>query len=223
MISINFESKDLNKALKNSVEYSNGFLEGIQLSRLQFNRILGGYTAEALGEYIDSKARMNTRSFHHVYEWNEVGNSSARLFKIKIKTSATQIVFSSSFIESKSTSATSKEPFYQKAEIMESGISVTVAPKNSDFLVFDYEGETVFTRKSITISNPGGDEVAGSFAGVLDEFFNYYFTNSILYSVMKDLSYPEEFARFFPNAKRGGRQAGVTAGRKYFKVSEGSI
>jgi archaellum component FlaF (FlaF/FlaG flagellin family) len=221
MTSIRFDTKNFNKVLNNSVQYSLGFLNGIEISRLEFNRILGGYTAEALGEYIDSKARVNPESLHHVYEWDSVGNRSYRLFKIKVVATNTNISFSTSFTESKSKRDGSSKPFYQKAEIMESGISVLIEPNNSDYLVFEEDGQTIFTRNSITISNPGGSQVAGSFAKVVDEFFNYYFTNSILYSIMKDLSYPEEFSRFFPNAKNGGRQAGVSAGRKYYKVKVG--
>lgn len=221
MINIKFDSKNFNKVLNNSVQYSRGFLDGIELNRLQFNRILGGYTAEALGEYIDSKARMNPNSLHHVYEWNEVGNKGSRLFKIGVTANKNQIYFTTSFLQSKSTSTTSSEPFYNKAEIMEEGLSIIVRPRDSDYLVFEDDGELVFTSNPIFISNPGGPEVSGSFSEVIDEFFNYYFTNSILYSIIKDLSYPEEFARFFPNAKAGGRSAGVAAGRKYFNMVEG--
>lgn len=218
MINVKFDSRDFNKVLKNSVEYSKGFLEGINLNRLQFNRILGGYTVEALGEYIDSKARVNPESLHHVYEWSNVGSRSHRLFKINATATIAQIVFDGSFLQSKMPSEKNKEPFSDKARIMESGISITVQPRNSDFLVFEDDGETVFTTKSVKISSPGGEEVSGSFEAVVEEFFNYYFTNSILYSLIQRLSSPKEFAKGFPNIKNGGRAAGVAAGRKYFRL-----
>lgn len=223
MVNVRFDSRNFNKILNNSVEYSKGFLQGIELSRLQFNRMLGGYTAEALGEYIDSKARMNPESLQHVYEWNNVGNSGARLFKINVKAGINQITFTGSFLESKSTSESSREPFPQKAEVMEEGISITVEPRNSDFLVFEDEGQTVFTNKAITITNPGGPAAAGGFAAVVDEFFDFYFTNSILNSLLNKLSYPEEFARFFPGIKGSARTIGVAAGRKYFRFPGGGL
>lgn len=218
MIDVKFDLTDFNKILKNSVDYSKGFLEGINLNKLQFNRILGGYTAEALGEYIDSKARMNPESLHHVYEWNNVGSKSHRLFKINVTATATQIIFNGSFLQSKMPSEQNKEPFSDKARIMESGVSIVVEPRNSDFLVFEDDGETVFTNKSIKISNPGGEGVAGSFEAAVEEFFNYYFTNSILYSLIQRLSSPKEFSKGFPNIRNSARSAGVISGRKYFRL-----
>ena len=222
MIDIKFDTREFNKILNNAVQYSKGFLEGVELNRLSFNRILGGYTVEALGEYIDSKARMNPESLHHVYEWNAVGNRSGRLFKINVSATKNQITFSGSFVPSKSTSGESIEPFVDKANVMENAISITVEPKNSDYLVFESNGETVFTTKAITIDSPGGPDVAGSFATVIDEFFNYYFTNSVLNSLMKKLSKPTEFAKFFPSIKSGGKSPGVLAGKKYYRM-EGDL
>lgn len=213
----------MNKILNNAVEYSLGFLQGIEMSKIEFNRMLAGYTTEALGEYIDSKARMNPESLHHVYEWNGVGNSSARLFKITPTAGINSITFSASFIPSKSTSSTSDEPFEQKAEIMEEGVSITVEPRNSDFLVFESDGETVFTNKAITIEYPGGPATVSGFANAVDEFFGYYFTNSIMQGLLNKLSYPEEFAKFFPGIRSSGRPLGVAAGRKYYKFTGGVI
>ena len=34
------------------------------------------------GEYIDAQARMKPKSLHHVYEWKQTGQDSARLFKL---------------------------------------------------------------------------------------------------------------------------------------------
>lgn len=223
MINIKFDTTNFNKILNNAVEYSKGFLDGVELSRLSFNRILGGYTVEALGEYIDSKARMNPDSLHHVYEWNSVGNKNSRLFKINVSATTNQIIFNGSFLQSQSTSGDGQEPFSNKAEIMEKGISITVEPRNSDYLVFEANGETVFTTTSITINEPGGPGVAGSFEAVIEEFFNYYFTNSILESLMKKLSYPDEFAKFFPSIKNGGRSPGIAAGKKYYRMMGESI
>lgn len=223
MVNISFDTKNFNKVMNNAVEYSKGFLEGVESNKLTFNRILGGYTVEALGEYIDSKARMNPQSLHHVYEWNSVGTKSARLFKINVSATNSQIIFNGSFLQSRSVSDGSTEPFSDKAEVMENGISITVEPRNSEYLAFEFEGETVFTTKSITITDPGGPEVKGSFQAVVEEFFNYYFTNSILQALMKKLSSPQEFAKFFPNVKSGGRSLGVTAGKKYYRMAGDSL
>ena len=52
---------------------------------------------------------------------------------------------------------------------MESGQEVTIRPKNSQVLVFDIDGETIFSKSDIKIKNPGGN-VAGNF----EKQFNKY-------------------------------------------------
>lgn len=129
------------------------------------------------------------------------------------------ISFTGTFIPSKTISSTSDEPFADKANVMENAISILIEPKKSDVLVFEDEGETVFTTKSIFIEHPGGDEVAGSFGKVIDSFFTEYFTNSLLRPLLIDLESAEEYAQNFRSGTRGGRPVGVKAGRQYFKVS----
>jgi hypothetical protein len=65
----NFDNKDLNKILSNSIEYSKGFLEGAHINMIVFNKKLSDIAAEALKKYIDARARMSPESLHHVYEW----------------------------------------------------------------------------------------------------------------------------------------------------------
>ena len=91
MIKFKMNNKELNKKLNNVVQYSSGFFEGVEMERIQFNRILGGYTAEALGYYIDSKARSNPGAFHHIYEWNQVGNKDSRLFSFNVNATKNNI------------------------------------------------------------------------------------------------------------------------------------
>lgn len=217
MIKVKMNNSMLSETLENVVGYSNGFLDGINLNRLEFNRVLGGYTAEALGNYIDSKARMNSDSLHHVYEWGKVGSQSARLFRFNVKASVGSINFDGKFLPSKSQSS-SGQVFSNKAEVMENRISVTVSPRISPVLVFEDDDELVFTPNSVFIENPGGDAVAGSFGRAVDEFFNSYFRMSVLSEILKDLSTPDEFSRYFSQGSKGGRSAGVSAGRKYFSI-----
>ena len=218
MINFKMNSKELNKKLNNVVQYSNGFFEGVEMERIHFNRILGGYTAEALGYYIDSKARSNPDSLHHIYEWNRVGDKVARLFSFNVNATKSNISFLGKFMPSKSVSENSSQPFTNKAEIMENKIAITIEPKNSDVLVFEDDGELVFTASSVYIANPGGDKVAGSFGSVVDEFFSVYFTNSVLAPVVKDLENIREFTDKFSQGSKSGRSVGVSAGRKYMTI-----
>jgi hypothetical protein len=221
MINVKYDTGDLTKKIDNVVEYSLGFVEGIRMNRAIFNKELGKLASEMLKKYIDSKARMEKDSLHHVYEWGMSGNPGARLFEIDSKASSSNITFFGSFLTSNSISDTSEEPFFNKAEIMENAILIEVSPRNN-VLSFETDGgENVFTADTIYIANPGGDAVAGSFGKTVEEFFDFHFTAQVLMQtgIMNKLSNPIEFSQSFAaGANGGGRSAGINAGRKYLTV-----
>jgi hypothetical protein len=210
------DSKQINSILTNTVKYSYGFLDGVDMDQILFNQKLGEFTVDALNNYIDSQARMNPDSLHHVYEWGAVGSAGGRLFSITPKASKRVINFTGKFLKSSSTSPTSDEPFYDKAEIMENSIDITVEPRDGSVLAFEDDGEMVFTSSAVYIANPGGDEVAGSFGRVVDEFFMSYFTYGLLQDYLSQLAVADEYTRYFASgAKGGGRATGISAGKKY--------
>jgi hypothetical protein len=221
MISASFDMKEFNKMFKNINEYSNGFFRGAEANRENFNDQLGKYTIDLLNKFIDSKARMSPESLHHVYEWGAVGSPSARLFFLEAKTTKSNILISGNFLPSSSISENSSEPFVDKAKVMENAISIEISPRASNVLAFDVDGESVFSMDSIFIANPGGDEVAGSFGKVIEEFFENYFTNSVLYQsgLFKKLSNPKEFYQNFSSgAIGGGSSLGIRSGKEYFSI-----
>lgn len=218
-----FDTKDLDSVLRNSINYSQGFLDGIEMSRLSYMRFLGGFIVEALEKYIDSRARTNPSRLHHVYEPGQVGLKSARLFKMSADAGKTTIRFYGKFIESSGTPNNGGDPFINRAQIMENGIGITISPKNSNVLAFDVAGETVFSASSIYIAHPGGDGVAGSFGSTVEDFFENYLTSAILEPAMSSLRNPKEFYENFSAGSRGGRPVGVAAGRKYFNALGMSI
>lgn len=222
VLRVKVNSKQINKTLQNTVSYSYGFLDGVEIDQVLFNQRLGEYTAEALGLYIDAQARGNPESFHHVYEWQAVGNKNARLFEIKPSASKRIITFSGKFLKSKTPSSESGHVFNDKAFVMENGIEIVVEPRFSDTLAFEVDGEMVFTTNSVFIENPGGPEVEGSFGRAVDNFFDVYFTKSLLKPFMKKLSNPVEFSQSFAAGAKVGRSAGITAGKRYIR-SAGSV
>lgn len=54
---------------------------------------------------------------------------------------------------------------------MEAGQPVTIRPRNGKVLVFDLDGEKIFTKKSY-VPNPGGTAVSGSFARAFNGYMN---------------------------------------------------
>jgi len=221
MINVRYNTADLNKKIKNVVQYTYGFEKGIKENKKNFNLQLGKYSLEILNKYIDSKARMSPDKLHHVYEWGSVGSPESRLFDIDVSATQNNIVFYGKFLPSKSISDTSDEPFINKAEVMENAILIEISPRSSNVLAFEAEGEAVFSADSIYISNPGGDSVAGSFGNVVEEFFENYYTNVVLMQsgIFKKLSNPLEYsAGFSAGASGGGFSAGRAAGKKYLTV-----
>lgn len=220
MIKVNYDTKQLTKIINNVVEYTQGFDQGIQENRNNFNNELGKLATEMLKKYIDSRSSADPESLHHVYEWNMTGNPGGRLFEIESKASATQIRIFGQFLSSKSISDSSDEPFVDKANVMENAILIEITPKNN-VLAFEAEGDAVFTADTVYVANPGGDGVAGSFGKVVEDFFDFHFTAQALSQsgLLKKLSSPVEYSQFFASgAKGGGASAGRAAGKKYLSV-----
>ena len=224
MITIKFDDKDLSKKLSNLEKYSKGFFNGIQTNRFNFNSQLALLTKEALEKYIDTKARMDPSSLHHIYEWDMVGNPSGRLFIIDYQVGLNLINFFGNFLPSRSISDTSNEPFVNKAEIMENQIEIQIEPRLNSALAFEIDGEQVFSMNSITIDNPGGDSVSGSFGRAVEDFFNIYFTTTFLRQsgILQRLETPTEYVQGFAmGVSGGGSSAGMSAAQRYMSVRGG--
>jgi hypothetical protein len=217
MITVKFNSAKFSKDMNNIINYSFGFIEGVNRGKPQFLAKLGVGMKEILEEYIDSNARVSPETLHHVYEWSQTGSPSARLFDINYTITGVGLSFNSSFRQSVAIKEGSSVPFYDKARIMEEGIPVTITPKNSTVLAFDKDGETVFTSGPVTVSNPGGDAVAGSFKNTFDLFFSRYLSQSFLQSsgLISHLNNPLDYKRGLSRGKRAGKSAGIDAGYKW--------
>jgi hypothetical protein len=203
--------------LDNLVQYSLGFLEGVEGGKKIFFSELGRGVIEALGQYIDAMARSDQQALHHVYEWSKTGNRSARLFKFDYIVTGSGLSVNATFSQSKSVKDGSNTPFYDKARIMEKGIPVLIKPKGDNPLVFESDGETIFTKKPILNSNPGGVAVQGSFEKTFDNFMKYYFSQSFLRaSGLSDyLETPIIYKKNLAAGVRGGKSIGRATGLKW--------
>lgn len=212
-----FTSSQFKKEMDNIIDYSVGFLEGIQRGKTAFLKTVGLETVELMKEFIDSNARVNPQMLHHVYEWYQTGSPSARLYDIDYTTSNLGLSFKSSFSQSVSIKNGSRTPFYNKARIMEDGIPVTIRPKNAQVLAFNDNGEEVFTRGPVEILNPGGTEVEGGFERAFDMFFNKYFSQAFLRvsGVAKYLENPEVYKKNMKAGKTMGRSKGISTGYRW--------
>ena len=167
-----YQAHVINK-LTNNKQFKEAFKKTI------FDQIMKDF-----GNYIDAKARTNPKSLHHVYEWKKVGNPSSRLFALTmIDGSGISFKIGYEFKESKSFVPTQKgrrkHVFKNKASVMEAGQPLVISPRNAQRLVFEVDGETVFTKNEVIVDNPGGN-VEGQFAKAFDTFFSRYLSQSFL-------------------------------------------
>jgi hypothetical protein len=212
-VKVNLNSASFEKTLQNVVKYSFGFLEGAQNGKRVMLDNLGKGTIEALNQYIDAMARGDQAALHHVYEWYQTGSPAGRLFDLQYTVSNAGLSLKSSFRQSTTVAENSNEPFYNKARIMEEGITVTISPKRKA-LVFEEGGETIFVSRPITVTNPGGTAVEGSYQRVFDSFFKNYFTQAFLKAsgLFEYISKPVLYKKNIAAGSKGGRQVGKKVG-----------
>ena len=205
------------KQMNNIVQYSIGFIDGVQLGKKDLLSGVAIDIKELLGQYIDANARMNPEQLHHVYEWHQVGEPGARLFDIDYVVSGTGLSFSSTLMQSKSVKSGSTVPFYNKANVMEAGITVNIKPVKGSTLVFEDGDQTVFTKNDITVKNPGGNFVQGSYEETFREFFLKYLSQSFLdvTGLRTHLQTPLAFKRNLAAGAVGGRAVGLRAGKEW--------
>jgi hypothetical protein len=214
---ITTNSKQFESQVSNIIKYSMGFLDGVQKGKSVFLKNLGAGTIQAMAAYVDVSAKGNPNALHHVYEWYQTGSPSARLFDIDYTVSNLGLTFNSKFRQSRTLKEDSNVPFYNKANIMENGIPVTITPKKSSVLVFEQGGETIFTKNPVTVRNPGGDYVTGSFERTIDEFILKYFKQSFLRAsgVYDYIKKPVLYKKNFKAGSKLGKSKGVDTGFKW--------
>lgn len=183
MYSIKLDSKKAMKMLDNVVAYSKGFIEETSAKENYVASKLASESIDAFYDYLDVLARTNPGMLHHVYEWGEVGNPQGRLVELKKILSGNGAYVDAELLQSSSIPDGGSEPFYDKAQIMEDGVSVTINEVDAKALFFEVDGEEFFRLGPITIENPGGEAVRGSFVKAFEEFYNVYFDQVYLRAI----------------------------------------
>lgn len=145
-----------------------------------FQKIIFTQIEEDFGLYMDSQARTKPKTYHHVYEWKKAGIKEFRLFELKqlpVNDMSVKLTYrfnkSSSLVPSSNSDR--RHVFANKAAIMEEGKPLKISPRYAERLVFESDiGYTVFMKKgeSVTVNNPGGVAVQGSFEAAYKKFFS---------------------------------------------------
>jgi hypothetical protein len=212
-----FDYKDFFRDMENLVNYSTGFFEGAQAGKKNLIENFAYSAIDALKQYIDSNARVNPAMLSHVYEWYQNGSPEARLFNLRCEASNTGARIISTFRQSSSIKDGSNVPFYDKARMMEEGTPITISPKRASVLEFDIDGEPVFTRGPVLVTEPGGPEAQGGYEAIFNEFFNSYFTQAYIRSsgIFSHLENPVEFKNNLAAGVRGGTSVGFKTGYEW--------
>ena len=121
--------------------------------------------------YVNSMAMANKKSLHHAYEWGKVGQTSGRLFDLKIPGSSRgkanfsmRLTFRPSkalvpLTEAQATPGPTGEVveqrhiFWNKAMVMEYGQKVVIKPTISKYLAFDNPPGTRATESGLTFTS----------------------------------------------------------------------
>ena len=202
------------KQIRNIVDYSIGFLDGVKSGKSLFLDNLGSGIIFALGQYIDVMAKGNPKALHHIYEWNNVGSPAARLFDIDYRVTGTGLTLGSKFKQSRTVSSDMTQPFYNKSKIMENGTPVKIIPTGNNPLKFNSSTGQVFTKSPVLVNNPGGDEVEGSFERTVNEFISRYLTQSFLRSsgLYEYIEKPVLYKNNVNSGSKLGRSKGIETG-----------
>lgn len=184
--------------------------------------------------YMSAVAPASPKSFHHVYEWNNVGNPQAQLWTNVLRGRGNNKYASFEFRASTlpvPVHQGEKKPFRQvhrfiyKAMIMEYNIAVTVKRKRAKMLAFPgNNGKIVFTKGPIMIENPGGQATTGAFTAAWTDWWtgagaNQVFQDTINDTLENDLSERAmiKFMRRFRKSKKRAVSISVADNRSAFK------
>jgi len=205
MISVKFDAKKMVKTINNIINYSDGYIQETKKNEAKIANKIAKISVDVFYQYLDGLARMHPDMLHHVYEWGEVGNPGSRLYKLKTISMGKSVGVGAQLLNSNSIKEGSTEPFYDKASIMEYGESVTVTEKEAQSLFFEIDGVEYFRKGPITISNPGGEAVRGSFVRAFNEFYSNYFSEVYLRSIglYKQLKEAKEYKKNVVVASKG--------------------
>lgn len=189
MISLKLNSGELDKfyhQINLKVEGLEAFMDPQVLTQL--NDAIFTISSRRFVRALNIAARVDPKSFHHIYEWNRTGDNKKRLYFIRKEYSmGSSLRIGAGFLQSKTPvpiptallepgttgkSVVSRNVFRDKAEVMESGIGISYQA-NKTLAFLNRSGVIGFipAGKIINILNPGGVRVKGSF----EKFFHAWY------------------------------------------------
>lgn len=145
--------------------------------------------ARAFDDYMTAVSTSDPSRFHHVYEWNQIGNPQAKLWKNVLRgqggnRTATWTWRASKTIvpvtqEAKDKGVQAIHVFVWKAPVMEYATNITISPTRKTGLAY-FTGPVSepgrwklnFTKSPLDVQNPGGAQVKGAFTAAFLEWWS---------------------------------------------------
>lgn len=175
--------------------YLTGFLKGLS-EEVRTDQHMGpvlkyvhGEMAAAFDDYMTAVATAMPSRFHHVYEWNQIGNPAAKLWKNVLRGTGGNRTATWTWRASKTIVPVTQEAqdvgvkqihvFVWKAPVMEYATNITIEPKRGTGLAY-FTGPVSepgrwklrFTKNPIDVQAPGGTEVKGAFTSAFLEWWS---------------------------------------------------
>lgn len=194
--------------------------------------------AAAFDDYMTAISTAMPSQFHHVYEWNQIGNPGAKLWKNVLRGHGGSRTATWTWRASKTIVPVTQEAqdvgveqihvFVWKAPVMEYATDITINPTRKTGLAF-FTGPTSdpgrwelnFTKSPITVQNPGGAQVKGAFTTAYLEWWSETggagaeFSNRIRRVLEQDFSQmPDSFKRGTKVRTKTFTLTGESAGHK---------
>jgi len=154
----------------------------------QISRAVFSITGERFMVDIDNYSRANPKKMHHVYEWGQIGEKTARLFVLE-RTSVLDgsLLITTNFLQSKmpvpinpellrpgktGKVVTARNIFANKAQVMEQGNPVSFQAKRILAMTSGNGIAFVAPGTQINILHPGGIQTRNAFAEYLLEWYS---------------------------------------------------
>lgn len=139
------------------------------INKQKINRGAAFIIKNYFDQYLDQQARQNSNAYHHVYEFDKTGQSSARLFKAVVSNIFDSAVITYTFTQAQDPNREGYN-FPNKAAVMEEGRTLTITPRKDKYLKYTLQNGRFVTSEKSVVRNPGGPLVAGSFERTFNQF-----------------------------------------------------
>ena len=192
--------------------------------------------ATAFKKALDLEAKANPKKYHHIYEWNKVGNKSASLyFLYKEYNTGHSLIIKPGFIQSRTQvpiarellspgktgkTVAAKHIFRDKASIMESGKPIIYRTRKATPIPEGGQIKFVAAGSIIRNYSPGGKNVKGSFEKFYQNWFSTKVNSAINSSGIMD-KIDEEVAKVLNKKKAGAHEVRAAIINLLKQYSEG--